>query len=429
MVICTGIFLHTPYPSGGGDFRKSQMEMKNQIIILIAICSLTLNAQLSDWEYGGYVKNLATYIDGTYEGLPSDIGKFQDVFQGRLNLDWYPLYELNFSVRSRHVFTYQKNNYLTTGFFSQLSRNSYYFDLTWEEIEENDYTLFSEFDRLNMLWSSGDMEVTLGRQRIAWGTCLVWNPTDLFNAANILDFDYPERPGADAIRMQYYIDETSAIEFAISPGKTTEDVIYAGRYKTNFWNYDLSLLVGRQLNTLRVGGSWSGDIAGGGFRGEIVYSKPDINIMLPIDPSLAPYLLPENFQKFTLDNPYWTAAFSYDYTFENSLYLHTEWLYNELGATKNSGNRRVITLYTGELSPSRHSLFFEVAYDITPLLRGDIFFIVNPTDDSWIGAPSLAYSVATNWEIYLLAFPSEGKSGSEFGGFPAQYFLRTQFSF
>jgi hypothetical protein len=403
--------------------------LKRLILIIFTIFSFQLNAQLSDWEYGGYVKNLATYIDGTYEGLSSDIGKFQDIFQGRLNVDWYPANELIFSSQSRHLFKYQENNYLTTGFFNQLSRSSYYFDLTWEAIEENDYTFFSEFDRLNMLWSTGDLEVTIGRQRIAWGTCLVWNPTDLFNAANILDFDYPERPGSDAVKIQYYVDETSAIEFAFSPGKTSEEVIYAGRYKTNFWNYDFSVLAGWQLNTLKIGGSWAGDIADGGFRGEIVYSKPDIDVKLPSDPNMAAFILPGNLPKLNLDRPYWTTTISYDYTFENSLYLHTEWLYNELGSTENSGSRRFETLYTGELSPSRHSLFFEVAYDITPLLRGDIFFIVNPTDDSWITAPSFTYSVATNWEIYLLAFPSEGKAGSEFGGFPAQYFMRAQYSF
>ena len=417
-----------PIDTFGNDIDDKWKKMK-KILFLLVFYSFQLDAQLSDWEYGGYVKNLASYIDGTYEGLPSDIGKFQDVFQGRLNVDWYPIDELSFSAQSRHLFTYQKNLYLTQGFINQLSRSSYYFDLKWEAIEENDYTLFSEFDRLNLLWTAGDLEVTLGRQRIAWGTCLVWNPTDLFNAANILDFDYPERPGTDAVKMQYYIDETSAIEFAFSPGKTAEDVIYAGRYKTNFWNYDFSLLAGWQLNTLRIGGSWAGDILDGGFRGELVYSKPDLAVRLPIDPALAPYLLPSDLPKLNLDKSYWTAALSYDYTFENSLYLHTEWLYNELGVTDNSGSRRIETLYTGELSPSRHSLFFEVAYDITPLLRGDIFFIVNPTDNSWIAAPSLTYSVATNWEVYLLAFPSEGKTGSEFGGFPAQYFFRTQFSF
>ncbi|MCK5034053.1 MAG: hypothetical protein KAS18_10480 [Calditrichia bacterium] len=338
----------------------------------------------------------------------------------------YPLYELNFSAQSRHVLTYQKNYYLGTWFYSQLSRSSYYFDLKWETIEENDYSFFSEFDRFNALWTAGDLEVTFGRQRIAWGTCLVWNPTDLFNASNILDFDYPERPGTDAIKMQYYVDELSSFELAFSPGKRSEDVIYAARYKTNFWSYDFSLLAGWQKKTLRIGGSWAGDIIGGGFRGEIVYSKPDINTDLPVDPMFDPF---SPIPKYILDDPYWTAVFSYDYTFENSLYLHTEWLYNELGNTKNSGERRIEALYTGELSPSRNSLFFEVAFDITPLLRGDIFFIVNPTDESWIAAPSLTYSLATDWEIYLLAFPSEGKEGSEFGGFPAQYFLRAQYSF
>jgi len=405
------------------------MKIKKRIFVIIIFFSLPLYSQLSDWEYGGYVKNLATYIDGTYESLPVESGKFQNVFQGRLNLNWYPLYELSFSAQSRHLFTYQKELYLTQGFVNQLSRSSYYFDLTWEAIEENDHNFFSEFDRLNLLWTAGDLEVTLGRQRIAWGTCLVWNPTDLFNAANILDFDYPERPGTDAVKVQYYIDEVSAIEIAFSPGRTADEVIYAGRYKTNFWNYDFSLLAGWQLKTLRFGGSWAGDISGGGFRGEIVYSKPDINVDFPVNPALAAFTPPGVIPNILLEKPYWTAAFSYDYTFENSLYLHTEWLYNELGLTKNSGYKRYQTIYSGELSPSRHSLFYEIAYDITPLLRGDIFFIVNPTDNSWIAAPSLTYSVATDWEIYLLAFPSEGKTGSEFGGFPAQYFLRTQFSF
>lgn len=400
-----------------------------KIIALLTIISFPLYSQLSDWEYGGYLKNMATYIDGNYEGLTSEIGKFQNVFQGRLKLAWYPLYEVNFSAQSRHVFTYQKMLYLTQGFFSQLSHSSYYFDLKWDAIEKNNYAFFSELDRLNLMWTYRDLELTIGRQRIAWGTCLVWNPTDLFNAANILDFDYPERPGTDAVKVQYYIDEVSAIEFAVSPGKNAADVIYAGRYKTNFRNYDFSILAGWQLSTLRLGGSWAGDIFTGGFRGEFVYSKPDIETMLPVDPLLAPYILPGNLPTLILDKPYWTVALSYDYTFENSLYLHLEWLYNQLGASKDSGSRRITTLYSGELSPSRHSLFFEAAYNITPLLRGDIFFIVNPTDKSWIAAPSLTYSLATNLEIYLLAFPSKGKTGSEFGGFPAQYFMRAQFSF
>ncbi len=395
-------------------------------LILTCVIAFESKAQLSDWEYGGYVKNLTTYLDGNYQEIPADLGKVQNVFQGRLNIDWYPLYEINFSAQSRHIFTYQKNLSSASDYIGQLSRSSYYFDFKWEPVQENNYAYFSELDRLKMMWTTGELEITVGRQRIAWGTCLVWNPTDLFNASNILDFDYPEKPGSDAIRLQYYINELSAIEVAFSPGKRSEDIIYAARYKTNFRSYDFSLITGWQKNTLRIGGAWAGEIIDGGFRGEIVYSKPEINTKLPVSPTSDP-LLP--IPKYVFNNPYWTAALSYDFTFENSLYLHSEWLYNELGTTGKSDYRRIETLSTGELSPSMHSIFFEIAYNISPLLKGDVFFIINPTDKSWIAAPSLTYSLATNWELYFLAFPSKGKSGSEFGGFPAQYFLRAQYSF
>jgi len=404
--------------------------MKKLLLSLFIIFSVqTAKAQLTDWEYGGYVKNLAQYINGSYEGLTFDIGKIRNTFQGRLNIDWYPTDIITISAQSRHVFTYQKNYSLTKEFYSQLSLSSYYFDLTWESIEDKDYSIFSEFDRFNALFTYNNLEITLGRQRIAWGTCLVWNPTDLFNASNILDFDYPEKPGSDAIKVQYYINELSSVECAVTPGKIADDEIYAARFKTNYSNYDISLLAGWQKRTFRAGGTWAGDIAGGGFRGEVVYSKPDINQVLPLDPALAPYLLPGTVFKLILDKPYWTSTLSFDFTFENSLYLHMEWLYNGLGGTKNTGERRTETLYTGELSPARYSLFFETAYDITPLMRADIFFLVNPSDGSWIAAPSMTMSIGTNWELYLLVFPSEGKTGTEFGGFPAQYYFRMQYSF
>ena len=42
------------------------------------IGSFPLKAQLSDWDFGGYVKDLVTYTDGTYEELPIEIGKWQN---------------------------------------------------------------------------------------------------------------------------------------------------------------------------------------------------------------------------------------------------------------------------------------------------------------------------------------------------------------
>ncbi len=94
-----------------------------------------------------------------------------------------------------------------------------------------------------------------------------------------------------------------------------------------------------------------------------------------------------------------------------------------------AGSRRFDIIYTGELSPARNSIFQEFAYQLTPLLRADFFVIYNPNDKSWIAAPSIQYSVATNWEIYLLIFPTGGEKGTEYGGYPTQYFARFKFSF
>ncbi len=71
---------------------------------------------------------------------------------------------------------------------------------------ETKYSIgYLEVDRLFLDFVKDDFQITVGRQRIAWGTCWVWNPTDLFNPLEVLDFDYEERPATDAL------------EFSITP--------------------------------------------------------------------------------------------------------------------------------------------------------------------------------------------------------------------
>ena len=62
------------------------------------------------------------------------------------------------------------------------------------------------------------MGLRIGRQRINWGVNLAWNPNDLFNAYSLIDFDYQERPGSDAIRFQYYMGDLSVLNLQYNPG-------------------------------------------------------------------------------------------------------------------------------------------------------------------------------------------------------------------
>jgi hypothetical protein len=393
--------------------------------LLLCITS-SVNGQLSDWQFGGYAKDLLTYADAAIAELPFEIGRWQNTAQVRLNLFWYPTENTVFSLQSRNVLVNQSNIKSLQQFQDELVTSSYYYDLKWDWLKKEDVSGYSEIDRLHFNWILEKWEIILGRQRITWGTCLVWNPTDFFNPFDILDFDYEERPGTDALHLQYYTGPISQFNLAITPGRTRYDVIYAGRYMTNHWNYDFNFIIGWQRNSLRLATSWAGEIYDGGFRGEVLFTNPNIRYSsLNLDPTslFNFYVLKE------INDLFWTVALSYDYTFENSFYTHTEYLYNGLGTTKNAGFRRFDVIFTGELTPARHSIFQEFAYQISPLLRCNFFIIFNPSDKSWIAAPSIQYSLATNWELYLIAFPSGGEKGTEYGGFPSQYFARIKFSF
>jgi len=383
-------------------------------------------AQLSRWDYGGYFKNLITYADGDIESLPIEFGRWQNTGQLRFNLFYYPRDDLVASGQTRTLLTYQQDQWQVRQFQKELETSNYYFDLKSEWLKEDNLYGFTEIDRLYLNWRWQNWEAILGRQRIAWGTCLVWNPSDLFNPFDILDFDYEERPGTDALHLQYFTGPVSQFNLSVTPGRTRQDVIYAGRYVANRWNYDFSLIAGWQRNSLRLATNWAGQLFDGGFRGEILYTDPHMEYKsLNTDATSIADLYIEREVK----NPFWTCALSYDYTFSNSLYVHTEYLYNGLGTTGKAGSRRFDIIFTGELTPARQSLFQEFAYQLTPLLRGDFFVIFNPNDKSWIAAPSLQYSVATNWELYLLVFPSGGEAGTEYGGFPNQYFVRVKYTF
>ncbi len=399
--------------------------MNKFIITSIFFVFLTHTLPAQELEWGGYVKDMLSYSDGTYEGMPTHTGRWQNTVQGRLNSNAYAG-DFTLSVQSRHLFIYQKNQKGAQQFLDAFTVNNSYIDLDWNYFSRQDLRASGNIDRLYLDWSHGDWQITAGRQRIAWGSALVWNISDFFNPFNILDFDYEEKPGSDALRVQYYTGPTSQFDVAFAPSKDKRKQMVAARYVFNVWEYDFNILAAWQEEKQRYGMNWSGSLAGAGFRGELVYSKPDISFYSFINiAQLGGTYLPPTI----INTPFWNMVLSLDYTFANSFYLHTEYLFNELGATQNSAIRNFDILHTGELSPSRHSLFQELAYNLTPLLRVNYFILFNPTDRSQISAPSLQYSLSDNWGLYALAFLSSGKSASQYGGYPAQYFLRLEFSF
>ena len=280
--------------------------------------------------------------------------------------------------------------------------NRTYFDWEWRPIDEERTVLAIVPDRAWLSASTGPVQATVGRQRVAWGTALVWNPIDLFNPSSPLDFDNEEMPGADAARVQVYLGPNSKFELAFAPLPHPDDDVAAAQLVVNHAGYDWIVLGGRRGPDALVGGAWAGSVRGGGFRGELVYTIPRDSLLLP--GSAAP------------QKPGWTGTVDGDYTFASSLYLHGAVLFNELGTTGDAGGARLLDAYRRRwLTPARASLYGEAGRDVGALVRISLDGILNPYDHSWYAGPSARWSAASNFDVTANALVFSGDPGTEFG--------------
>ncbi len=382
------------------------------LVLLVVVTESFAQTGTQFFEVGGYLKYMISRSDIPQYGNLTD-----QLLHGRVNMKWYATeaFTAACEIRARG---YEGGTVENNPNFLDAIRNDHEFAHLDARLWNSSTTAgYAEIDRLWADWNQGKWQVTLGRQRVAMGTNLVWNPTDLFNPLSILDFDYEEKPAFDGGRVQYYLGPLSKVEVDVKPGKTSSTATTAVAFTANAWAYDFHILAAQRRGLGVVGGSWAGDIAGGGFRGEVLVSQKPKEIFSGI------YDLSQS------NGTMVSAALSGDYTFPSSLYLHIESLYNSIGATENtalfSQQARLLAL----LSPARWSLFGEVSYDITPLVRGSVFTLQNPLDGSHVLVPSITWSVLTNLDLTAIGLLFGGDSLTEFGGYGQSGYLRLKFSY
>jgi hypothetical protein len=358
---------------------------------------------------GGYIQDLPFIMFPA--GDRSD-AREDNLLQFRVNTAWYPWTPMTVEASGR-ILLYGGSDFRGAGLIaSQLSEDPGFLDLSWARgAKKKPLVAFGNVDRLSIKLAKGPIEATMGRQRINWGTNFIWNPNDWFNAYNFLDFAYNERPGADALRLQYYPAPTSVAELAFQAGNTQDRRTFAGLYRFNKWDYDWQFQAGVSGNDLAAGFSWSGSFKGAGFRGEASVYRAIID-------------------KKTPDNPHGVASISADYTFGNSLYLQGSMVYNGFGTLGESAPLTMASAVNAKnLIPKRYAFFCEAAYQLTPLLRPDLSISVCPTDGSLYAAPSVSYSVLNNADLQALVQLFNGKTGEMYGLAPDFIVISLKWSF
>lgn len=244
-----------------------------QLIVTILTFVIILRAHCQSdsthrWSLHGYISSMQSVMfDSINKNWTMD-----NYVTNRLNFKWYTTSYLSAvaEMRNRIVFGETiKNN-------PQTYASSFEHDYGWMNLNHNiatgnSYLVNLNVDRLYVAYQQDKLNITLGRQRINWGQTLVWNPNDIFNAYSFLDFDYIERPGSDALRLQYYTSETTVMEMAIKVNNVNQ-ITAAGLYRFNTSGYDIQLLGGVFNSEDYVAGAgFSGAINSIALRGEASY--------------------------------------------------------------------------------------------------------------------------------------------------------------
>jgi len=395
--------------------------MKKALFIALLLTSMLTFGQ-SKFTVDGRVEGMPVYWKLKGDNLATlglDLNKLYSYssINNRLNLNWYPNSKIHFQMglRTSYIFgdiVYELNSNLNGIYNAMYTDDPGWINLTHAWSQNENGVLVSNIDRLFLQYNGKKLTLTIGRQRINWGVNMVWQPNDIFNSFNYLDFNYPERPGSDAVRFQYFTGMTSSVELAYKIDAQNQST-YAAKYAFNRWNYDFQLMGGLMNDEYWVAGfGFSGSIGGAGFNGEAAYYIPKSN---SVD------------EKETL-----IATLGTNYMFKNNLFINIGALLNSAGTT-DKVTRSMFTMMENisalDYTKSLANLFASASYPITPLINLDVSTMVNPFDNSFYIGPSLNISLNNNVSLYFIAQTFWGENGSEYGDIGQMYFSRLQWNF
>lgn len=360
----------------------------------------------------GYVKNMQTYSMADLNFVSQN-----NLIHNRLNFKIYPTKSttIGLEVRNR-VFSGDQLNF-NPNYISSVDFDRGLVDMSWAWLNEPALVGLTQMDRAWFKFTNQTWEVTVGRQRINWGVNTFWNSNDLFNTFNLVDFDYEERPGTDAVRVQHFFKNYSTLDVAIAPSKGDSTWIGAAMYRFNKWTYDFQFLGGWWNEDLAIGTGWAGNLKTASFKGEVTYFHP---------------------QRLWRDSVGdITASISMDYMFKANVYAMVGFMYGSSGIGKSfdvnqlSNSAFAINNLPSakNLMPTKYNALVSVSKPLTPLISGSVMAIYSPGINLLFLMPSLSFSIASNWDFSLFGQTTFLDNGSNFRNYGTSVFARLKWGF
>lgn len=380
-------------------------------VLVVSLTSIISFGQTSDsvvvkkLQIRGYVKNMQSFtFNGAFDSLISG-----NVIHNRLNFRWQPGLRVTGAIEFRNRLFWGEEVRIVPDFSSGLRYGNEFVNASIVWFESPGIVFQTDIDRFWLEYHSKALAIRIGRQRINWGIGSLWNPNDIFNTYNFLDFDYEERPGRDAVKIQYQFSGMSNLEMSAAfADDQFRQGVAAVRYFTNKWNYDFQFSTGVYKERLTLGTGWSGSINDWGFKGEMQFFAAD---------------------KDTCD--VFNMVLETDYIGGEGWYFNGGFLFNSAGLTGTIENWSLVEfqLSPEQLMPTRWNTMFSISKQISPLFTGTITTIYSPGTNLLIVLPTINYNLATNLDLDIIwqSFYAEQSSGFD----PITYrgYLRLKWSF
>lgn len=397
-----------------GFMKKNKINFTFILISLILLIntsntSAQNKSEILNFSLSGYLQNFETVW------IQNNNGKWQtmNAINNRLDLKWYPTNSVTAHIGMRNIFNYGQLVADYYPYFADMAiRDKGFIDMTRSIVKDTSCFLYTNIDRAYFEFVKGNLEIKIGKQRINWGKNLVWTPNDIFNTFNYFDFDYIERPGCDAIKVQYYTGMTSSAQLAYKIDKDKK-VTFAGMYSFNKWNYDFQFLGGIMEDDIAIGAGWAGQLFKAGFNGEATYFRDK-----------------ENFADTT---GIFVASIGLNYTFKNSIFIHGAFLYNSAGTTDSASMGTMMAMdmdiSAKNFTRARYSTFAQISFPVSPLIKASLSGIFNPNDKSAFVGPSMDISLTDNIGFLITGQIFMGDDNTEFGDYGTLLFARLKWSF
>ncbi len=376
-------------------------------VLLLLLTIAKAPAQIA-FQFSGYVAHLPSYqhIDERFARL---FGIEADVLLDLTRVRLRPTLELweggKIALEHEVNLLYQSASQPTLQ--STVAAKRQLSDLRWVLVS-GEHGYVSHFvDRLYFRQNFLTSSLIIGRQRIQWGTGRIWNPTDVFNPINPANFDKIEKDGADAVSFTSYLGNFTDLEIVWNPEDNFRQSNAGARFRTNYDEFDLSLLTAYFDKRVMIGGDFAGNLATAGVRGEGVYW----------------------FDQKNGRDAYVRAIFGMDYQFTTALYGLVEYQYNGQGSTDRN-EYDLLGLLRGEiLNVARNYLAASASYQIHPLVMTGLTLTINLDDGSRYFLPSVEYSLSDAVTLSAGALIASGKEGSEYWYYPGSVYARGQLWF